>query len=43
VQFEMTLRCVRRLCSMEKKMYEAGQWWRIPLIPVLGKQRQEDF
>jgi hypothetical protein len=22
---------------------EAGQWWRTPLIPVLGRQRQVDF
>jgi hypothetical protein len=21
----------------------AGQWWRMPLIPALGKQRQADF
>jgi hypothetical protein len=21
----------------------AGQWWRIPLIPALGRQRQVDF
>jgi hypothetical protein len=23
--------------------FQAGQWWRIPLIPVLGRQRQADF
>jgi hypothetical protein len=22
---------------------KAGQWWRMPLIPVLGRQRQADF
>jgi hypothetical protein len=22
---------------------QAGQWWRMPLIPALGRQRQEDF
>jgi len=21
----------------------AGQWWRMPLIPALGSQRQVDF
>jgi hypothetical protein len=21
----------------------AGQWWRTPLIPALGRQRQADF
>jgi hypothetical protein len=21
----------------------AGQWWRMPLIPALGRQRQADF
>jgi hypothetical protein len=24
-------------------MIAAGQWWRTPLIPVLGRQRQADF
>jgi hypothetical protein len=22
---------------------DAGQWWRTPLIPALGRQRQADF
>jgi hypothetical protein len=26
-----------------KKFISAGQWWRIPLIPALGRQRQVDF
>jgi hypothetical protein len=27
-----------------KKSYnKAGWWWRTPLIPALGKQRQADF
>jgi hypothetical protein len=26
-----------------KKIEEAGQWWRTPLIPALGRQRQVDF
>jgi hypothetical protein len=25
------------------KAFKAGQWWRPPLIPVLGRQRQADF
>jgi hypothetical protein len=27
----------------KKKMRCAGQWWRTPLIPTLGRQRQTDF
>jgi hypothetical protein len=23
--------------------FVAGQWWRMPLIPALGRQRQVDF
>jgi hypothetical protein len=26
-----------------KRGEQAGQWWGTPLIPALGKQRQEDF
>jgi hypothetical protein len=26
-----------------KKVSVAGQWWRMPLIPALGRQRQVDF
>jgi hypothetical protein len=26
-----------------KKTETAGQWWRRPLIPALGRQRQVDF
>jgi hypothetical protein len=26
-----------------KKKKKAGQWWHTPLIPALGRQRQEDF
>jgi hypothetical protein len=29
------------VCS--KKSVWAGQWWRTPLIPALGRQRQADF
>jgi hypothetical protein len=24
-------------------MFYAGRWWRTPLIPALGRQRQADF
>ena len=26
-----------------KEIKEAGQWWRTPLIPALGRQKQVDF
>jgi hypothetical protein len=26
-----------------KRAVYAGQWWRTPLIPALGRQRQADF
>jgi hypothetical protein len=26
-----------------KNVFFAGQWWHIPLIPALGRQRQVDF
>jgi hypothetical protein len=26
-----------------KKRVVARQWWRMPLIPALGRQRQADF
>jgi hypothetical protein len=26
-----------------KKTQTAGRWWRTPLIPALGSQRQADF
>jgi hypothetical protein len=26
-----------------KFLYTAGQWWRMPLIPALGRQRQADL
>ena len=26
-----------------KRVWAAGQWWRMPLIPALGRQRQADL
>jgi hypothetical protein len=31
-------------CDANLKIHlEAGQWWRMPLIPALGRQRLADF
>jgi hypothetical protein len=26
-----------------EELEQAGQWWHMPLIPALGRQRQVDF
>jgi hypothetical protein len=31
------------LAKLKKTVLAVGQWWRTPLIPVLGRQRQADF
>jgi hypothetical protein len=36
----MSLKCEK---NEEFKNISAGQWWHMPLIPVLGRQRQADF
>jgi hypothetical protein len=28
---------------IKKILHSVGQWWCMPLIPALGRQRQEDF
>jgi hypothetical protein len=30
-------------CVWDRKVAVVGQWWRTPLIPALGRQRQADF
>jgi hypothetical protein len=30
------------ICWLEKALL-AGRWWRTPLVPALGRQRQADF
>jgi hypothetical protein len=35
--------CALLLPSSAKWIPWAGQWWRMPLIPALGRQRQADF
>jgi hypothetical protein len=37
-----SLRSNRSISSIMKMVY-SRQWWRMPLIPALGRQRQEDF
>jgi hypothetical protein len=27
----------------QQKMELAGQWWHMPLIPIIGRQRQVDL
>jgi large subunit ribosomal protein L23Ae len=32
-----------RIKQAVKKLYASQAWWRTPLIPALGRQRQADF
>jgi hypothetical protein len=32
--------CLLKIIKTNK---QAGQWWRTPLMPALGRQRQADF
>jgi hypothetical protein len=49
IQFQMAQK--KGICQREgegilnkfKKLRIAGQWWCMPLIPALGRQRQVDF
>jgi hypothetical protein len=36
-------RLLRRMFKPIERNIRAGQWWRTPLIPALGRQRQADF
>jgi hypothetical protein len=33
----------KEIYSDKKKMFSSWAWWHMPLIPVLGRQRQENF
>jgi hypothetical protein len=35
--------CVHTCSSQLRNILQARQWWRMPLIPALGGQRQVDF
>jgi hypothetical protein len=40
---ELLLKNKTKTPNFKKVHLSAGQWWRMPLIPALGRQRQADF
>jgi hypothetical protein len=40
---KINLKSKENIFWANEKAHWAGQWWRTPLIPALGRQRQVDF
>jgi hypothetical protein len=36
-------KCIVKYSDLKNELNQAGQWWPMPLIPELGKQRQADL
>jgi hypothetical protein len=44
LKMEIETKKSQRETTLEiENLGKAGQWWRMPLIPALGRQRQVDF
>jgi hypothetical protein len=43
IRAELNLRNAPTEAHCSKKDEKTRQWWRTPLIPALGRQRQADF